>query len=185
MKKIIGLAGEIASGKGTAAKYLKEKCGASSARFSTMLRDVLDRLYLPQSRENMQILSAILRQNFGEDLFAKVMACDVKNDASDVIVVDGMRRPADIKYLQELQEFELIYIESETKKRYERLILRNENPGDTKKTFEQFKKEQEQEAESQIRELKKLAHYVVNNDGNYEGLYKQIDHIIKEPLLYE
>jgi len=60
MKKIIlGFAGEIASGKGTAAKYLAEKYGSGYFRFSTILRDVLKRLYLDESRENAQKISTV------------------------------------------------------------------------------------------------------------------------------
>ena len=89
MKIILGLAGEMASGKGTVAKYAAEKYNAKTWRFSTMLRDVLDRLSLEQSRDNMQTLSTILRQNFGEELFARVMAEDVKKDTSEIIVEIG------------------------------------------------------------------------------------------------
>ena len=52
-KIIIGLVGQLACGKGTVAEYLKEKYGASVYRYSTMLRDVLNRLYLEINRVNM------------------------------------------------------------------------------------------------------------------------------------
>jgi len=177
-KIILGLTAELAGGKGTVAKYVKEKYQGSSHRFSTMLRDVLDRLYLEQSRENMQKLSTIVRQNFGEDTLAKVIFEDVKKDNHGVVVVDGVRRPADIKYLRELPEFKLVYIDASLEKRYERIIKRGENPDDTTKTFEQFKKDQEGEADSLIRSLKEEANFVVDNNGNFEDLYRQIDKII-------
>ena len=79
-KIIIGLVSKIAAGKGTVTKYLQDKYGASAYRFSTMLRDALNRLYVEINRKNMQKLSTILRQNFGEDLMAKVIAEDVKRD---------------------------------------------------------------------------------------------------------
>jgi len=177
-KIILGLTAELAGGKGTVAKYIKEKYQGNSHRFSTMLRDVLDRLYLEQSRENMQKLSTIVRQNFGEDTLAKVIYEDVKRDEHLVLVVDGVRRPADIKYLRELPEFKLVYIDASLEKRYERIIKRGENPDDATKTFEQFKKDQEGEADSLIRSLKKEADFVVDNNGNFEDLYSQIDKII-------
>ncbi len=143
-KVIIGLAGESGCGKGTVAKHIIEKYNGSSFRFSTMLRDILCRIYLPDSRKNMQILSTILRQNFGEDVLAKVMSEDVKRNNKNIVVVDGIRRPADIKYLKELPEFKLIYVEADIKKRYDRLIQRGENPDDNQKTFEKFQKEHQQ-----------------------------------------
>ena len=101
-KIILGFTGLMACGKGTAAKYLAEKYNADTFRFSTMLRDVLDRLYLPKSRKNFQIISPLLRETFGQDLMAKVMAKDVENADSRIIAIDGMRRPADIEYLKKM-----------------------------------------------------------------------------------
>ena len=78
MKKlIIGLTGPVASGKGTVKKYIEEKYGAKDCRFSTILRDVLVRIDVPIIRENLQKVSTTLRQLFGEDLLARVIAKDV------------------------------------------------------------------------------------------------------------
>jgi len=176
---ILGLAGEMGSGKGTVAEYLGEKYGGKTHRFSTMLRDILDRLYLPQSRENMQKISTNLRLIFEEDLLARVMSDDVKKDSNDLVVIDGVRRVADIKYLREIPHFKLIYVEADIEKRYERIHGRGENADDLNKTFEQFKKDQEDESESQIKELKGVTDFLINNNGSFDDLYKQIDEIVK------
>lgn len=177
---ILGLAGEIASGKGTVAKYIIERYSGSSHRFSTMLRDILQRIYFPDSRENMQKLSTILRQNFGEDALAKVIAEDVKKDMLEVIAVDGVRRPADIKYLQEIPGFKLVYIETSIENRFGRIKKRGENPDDATKTLKQFKKDQEGEADAKIRSMKDHADFVIDNNGSYEDLHKQLNEIIKK-----
>lgn len=181
-KIILGLAGEMACGKGTAAKYLVQKYGAKSFRFSTMLRDILDRLYLEQSRENLQVLSTFLRQNFNEELFAKVITEDVKKDVGDIIIIDGIRRLADIKHLEQLPEFKLAYIETAIEKRYERVVKRGENTDDLKKTFEDFKKDHKRETELQIKDFKNHADFLINNDGLLEDLYNQIDKILNEAI---
>ncbi|MFA6307891.1 MAG: AAA family ATPase [Patescibacteria group bacterium] len=178
-KIILGFTGLIASGKGTAAEYLKEKYGADTFRFSTMLRDVMDRLYIPQSRENFQIISPVLRKAFGQDLMAKVMAEDVKNSKAEIIVVEGMRRPADIEYLKDVPGFRMVAIDVDIKTRYERLIKRSENTDDITKTFEQFKKEHEAETEIYIPELMKQADFTIDNNGTLEELYKQLDKLLK------
>ena len=178
MKIILGLAGEMASGKGTVAKYAAEKYNAKTWRFSTMLRDVSDRLSLEQSRDNMQTLSTILRQNFGEELFARVMAEDVKKDTGEVIIIDGVRRLADIKYLKKIPQFKLAYLEAEMPKRHERIVKRAENSDDAKKTFEDFKKAHEDESELQIKDLKNHADFLIDNNGSYEDLYAQVDKIL-------
>lgn len=179
MKIVLGIAGEIASGKGTIAKYLVVEKGANSHQFSTMLRDVLDRLYLEQSRDNMQRLSTMLRQTYGEDVMAKVMAEDARKDEGDIIVIDGVRRLDDIKYLKKLPEFKLVYVEASIEKRYERIVQRGENSDDTTKTFEEFKKDHERETELQIKDLKNFANIVVDNNGNLDELHKQLNNIVE------
>lgn len=178
-KIILGLVGEISSGKGTITKYLTDKYDASSYRFSTMLRDILDRLYMEQSRENMQKLSTMLRENFGEDALAKVMSEDAKKDDNKIIVIDGVRRLGDIKYLSQLPEFKLVFIKADIKKRYERIIKRQENPDEKNKTFEEFEKDHQGEADAKIKDLENHADVVINNDGDLEELHKQVDEIIK------
>ncbi|HBR79994.1 MAG TPA: hypothetical protein DEA46_06195, partial [Candidatus Moranbacteria bacterium] len=76
-KIILGIAGEIAAGKGTVAKYLVDSCGASTHRFSTALRDVAKRMYLEESRENLQKISTLMRDNFDEDILSMVIYKDV------------------------------------------------------------------------------------------------------------
>lgn len=177
-KIIIGVSGEIACGKGTVAKHIVEKYGAESHRFSTMLRDVLKRLYIEENRENISNFSTILRQTFGEDILAKVMSSDAKNAKGTIIVIEGIRRLADIKYLKTLPHFKLIYVEVDMQKRFERITKRGENADDNTKTFEEFQKDHERETELQIKDLKQHANYVIENGGTLEELYVQIDKIM-------
>ncbi len=158
MKKIIlGFAGEIAGGKGTAAKYLIDKYGSGS-----------------------QKISIALRQNFGEDILSKVISKDVENDGHEIIAVDGVRRLSDIKYLKGLPGFRLVYIEADIGKRYERIVLRGENVDDKNKTFEEFKKDNEGETETQIKGLKEHADFMVDNNGTIGELYEKIDGIVEK-----
>lgn len=177
-KIVLGFTGLIASGKGTAAKHIKEKYGATTYRFSTMLRDALDRLYLPQTRENMVAISECLRQTFGQDLMAKVIAEDVKKDSSQIIIVEGVRRLPDIKYLREVPNFKLIKIEVEAKTRYNRLIERGENPDDRTKTYDQFLADHQLPTELTIPEAMAQADISIDNNGSLDNLYAQLDKII-------
>ena len=179
MKKIIlGFTGLIACGKGTAAKYYQEKYGAPTFRFSTSMRDLLDRLYLPQSRENMSAISRITREEFGQDLYAKVMAKDASQADHDIVVVEGIRRMDDVTELKKLNNFKLVAIEADMKIRYERLKIRGENSDDTTKTWEEFQKDHELETEISIPPVMAKADVVVNNDGTLEEFYKQLDELI-------
>ncbi|MBU2542419.1 AAA family ATPase [Patescibacteria group bacterium] len=180
MKIIIGLVGEIATGKTTVTDYLKSKHNAVSFRFSDMLRDILDRLYIEKSRINMQKISTAVRQNYGDDTMSRVIAEDVKNSNENFIIIEGIRRPSDVTYLKKLPEFKFIAINTDEKTRWERLTQRSENPDDQAKTWEQFQKDGLQEAEGKVKEISDQADYIIDNNGAFEELYRQVDEIIKK-----
>lgn len=170
----------MASGKGTVVEYVFKNYNGKNFRFSTILRDILKRLYLEEVRENLQKMSTILRDNFGQDVLSLAIAKEAKNSDDEILAIDGVRRLSDIKFLKDLPGFKLIYIEADVKKRYKRISVRGENSDDNTKTFEQFKKELEQESETQIRGLKNGADYIIDNNGSIEELHNQVDKIIKQ-----
>lgn len=179
-KIILGLVGPLACGKETVKKYLVENYKAKDCRFSTILRDVLNRTAVPVSRENLQKLSTVLRANFGENLLAKAIAMDAAKLEADIVVIDGVRRPTDIAHLNELPNFFLVKIDADPKSRYERMVKRNENEGDDKKTFEQFLKDHEAEADRLVPSVMATAKHAIDNSGSFEDLYKQVDEIVEK-----
>ncbi len=179
-KIILGLVGEIASGKGTTAKYLQEKYNGNTHRFSTMLRDVAGRMHLEESRENLQKLSTAFRQYFGDDILSKTIYFDVSGDKAGLVIIDGVRRIPDIQYLSALPGFKLVYIEADIENRYKRIVERGENVDDKNKTLEDFKKDHNWETEKDIVDLKEKADFILDNNGNLKDLYAQADKIIGE-----
>ena len=180
MKIILGIAGEIASDKGTIAKHIEEKHAGSAHRFSTALRDVAQRMHLEESRENLQKISTIFRENFNDDILSMVVCSDVEADTHQVIAIDGVRRMEDIKYLKNLPGFKLIYIEANMDLRYHRIVNRRENTDDAHKPYAEFVADHQREAESQIKDLKNYADFVIDNEGTFLELYHQVDKIIKD-----
>ncbi len=181
MEKIVfGLISEMAGGKETVKKYLEKNYQAKSCRFSSIMRDILDRLYLEKSRDNIQKLSTALREVYGEDILALSIKREVNDLDANIVVVDGVRRHADIKYLKKLNNFFLIAIEADSKIRYERLKKRNENPGDDKKSYEDFLNDHQKEADKEIPSVIKKADFVIDNNGSLEKLYSQIDKLVKK-----
>ena len=177
-KIILGFVGEISAGKSTATEYIKNKYSAVTFKFSDSLRDVANRMHIEQSRANLQLLSTILRQNFGEDLLSKILAEDVRNAEAKIIITEGIRRNSDIVYLQELPNFKIITIKTDERIRFERLTQRSENIDDQNKTWEQFQKDGSQEAEQQIKAVMEKADFTLDNNGSVEDLYVQIDALL-------
>jgi len=179
-KIIIGLVGQIASGKGTAAKYIKNKHSAKSLRFSTVLRNILNDTNIEISRKNQQNLSTSLRNNFGEDVLSWNMVLNIKKSKSKILVIDGIRRLADIQHLIKLNGFILVKITAPVKIRYNRLIKRDENKGDKKKTYKEFLADQKREADAEIPLVMKKASQEIINDKDTKKLFKQIDILINK-----
>ena len=179
-KIIIGLIGELAAGKGTVTNYLKDNHQAVSFRFSDTLRETLNIFNLDISRENMQNISTLLRVNFGENILAKAIAKKVRISDQNLIIIDGVRRHTDLENLNDLPDFHLIYVTADQKIRHERYIKRNENIGDDKITFAEFKTKEQAEADRQIPEVAKSAHHRIDNNGSFNELYQQIEAIIQK-----
>ncbi|PIT88490.1 MAG: hypothetical protein COU29_01765 [Candidatus Magasanikbacteria bacterium CG10_big_fil_rev_8_21_14_0_10_36_32] len=179
-KIIFGFTGQLSCGKGTAAKYLEQKYNAQTYRFSTKLRNLLDAIYIEHSRDAMIKMSEAVRSIFGEDILAKAMAKDAANDSNPIVVVEGIRRPADIEFLKELPNFILVEIFAEPETRYQRLIKRRENSDDNSKTYKQFLADHQRPTELSISQVTPEAVEHIDNNGTVEDLNKQLDVLIKK-----
>ncbi len=165
-------------GKGTLTRYLVSKHAAQMYRFSTPLRDILDRMHREKSRDTMQKLSTALRHVFGDDILSEIILADIGQSKASCIVIDGVRRESDIRYLKHLQGFKLIYIDADLSTRYTRVTFRGENASDTTKTIEEFIRENEAEAEARIRDLKEISDIVLENNETIEDLERAFEKCI-------
>jgi len=177
-KLIIGLIGRIGSGKGAASDYLVEKYGAKKHTYSQFLRDVLDRIHIEQTREHIATLSLSLREAFGQDLFAKVVAEDLKGATEEILVLDGVRRPEDIEYVKDLPGFVLVHVDASEDTRLARVQSRGQNADDAEKTKESFAKDRQLETEQTLDKAISLATQTVDNNGTLEALHAQLDTLV-------
>ena len=178
-KLILVFTGELSCGKGTISKYLMKNYNASVYRFSDSLREILNLLYQEINRKNFSALSSSLRKLFGENYLAHILIEKIKKDKNKIIILDGLRKKDEIKAFKKFKNFKLIYVDSDSKTRYERLIKRNENKDDKKKTYTTFLKDTTLETEKNIRSFKRISDYTIDNNRNLKDLYKNIDNLIK------
>ena len=179
-KVVLGISGEIASGKDTVGDYLAEAHGALKLRFSQPLRDTLDCLHLEQNRENMARLSMHLRKAFGEDVLSRVILAKAEGSDAEFVVVDGIRRLPDMVHMETDEHFYFCYVDVTPEKRFERLTHRRQNTDDASKTAIQFEKDAQLETEVGIRDLKDRADFVIDNDGTLDELHAQVDEMVIE-----
>ena len=181
-KIIIGIVGEMGSGKSTVARYIKEKYSASSYKFSDILRDILEKLSLPVTRDNLIDLFLVLAPRFGEDVLAGPMKQAVDKDSSSYIVVEGIRRPADISKLQELPHFYLLGIHSDSKTRFARIHARQERSDDQEKSYQEFLEDHKRSTEIYAPEMVENAEYQITNNQTTKELYREIDSVLESIL---
>ena len=149
-KVVVGIAGKLASGKGTVTKYIVNTYGGKKTRSSDPLRQTLDIFDVPQSRENLDSLSTFLRSTYGEGTISAAVARVLRELTSSVVIFDGMRRLIDIETIRSFEHSLFIYVHADQKIRYERCKSRNENVGDNTMSFTVFQEKDSEEPEQQI-----------------------------------
>lgn len=179
--KVIGLIGEKGSGKQTFVNFLKEiteqkknDIVVRQVRFSDILAQTLMIWDLPNTRSNLQKLSLIMEDGFGQSSLANAAKFSIEGDRADVVIFDGIRRQSELDLVKNMPGSILIYITADQKLRYERLKLRSEKVGETGLTFEQFLKEEKSKAEINIPALGKIAKIKLENNGSLEQFKSSI-----------
>ena len=177
-KTVIGLVGEIASGKSTVAQFLEEAFGSATISFSEPLRSILNTLDLPQRRKNLVWLGEDLRKRFGQHVLAQAVFKMVNESQAPLVCLPNVRLEGDVIFLKTLPNFVLVSINTEQLLRYERLIKRGQNTDDTTKTWEEFLTDSELPTEITIREVTKNAKFSIDNNTSLADLFRQVREII-------
>lgn len=174
-KIVIGLTGEMLSGKTTVVNFLVEHFNAKQLRMSMVLNQILEILDLELSRENQQALANMLRKLFGEEVLAQSLVSAVQTSKHDVLLIDGLRKVKEYEVFQNnIKNFILIYVKSSAQNRFARLKGREEKAGEQYKTLEEFQKSHDAEPEVDIPKLENYANFIINNDGTEQQLQDQV-----------
>ncbi len=184
---IIGITSFLAAGKGTMSDYLKEK-GFLIYSCSDIIREECRNRHLEVTRENLQMLGNELRKEHGPNVLAKRL-CDKitieKLKGINNFVVESLRNPLEIEELKKFNDFVLVFIDTDSKIRYERAKarLREKEAIDS---YEDFMVSEKKELESndpnsqQLIKCKELSEYQVNNNTTKEDFIKQVDELLVE-----
>lgn len=178
----IGFTGPNASGKGEAIKYLVEKYKFISTSLSDIIRSEAKTRNLEPIRENLIAIGNELRQKEGPAVLAKRAIQKIKNMPQAVI--DSIRNPFEIEELRNnLKNFKLIAITADIKIRFERAKKRGRIGDGT--TFEEFQKQEEKELKGdensqQLLKCMEMADFTIDNSGEIQELYKQLDKILQQ-----
>lgn len=179
---VIAFTGPTASGKGTAANFLKETGYAYFSLSDEVRREAVKRGWSTK-KEVLQNLGDELRENFGSDVLAvRVVQSDEFKHANK-IVIDGIRHPEEILFFKEFFDAKIIGITASEKTRFEYLQSRKRE-GDPE-TFEEFLKseQREQGAEGshamQVKKCLTMADIVVVNESGVDRLKENTVYVLR------
>lgn len=177
-RKVIGLTGPIAGGKGAVAEALKER-GYAYYSLSNIVRvETLARGHVIQ-RKTMQDVGDFLRAEFGNHVLAERTANLIEGTQSDRIVIDGIRNPAEINCLQQRLGARIVGVTASPERRFEFLLSRNR--ASDPKTKEEFDRLEQRDRGigqdshgQQVEACLRIADIVIENSGTLEGLKEKV-----------
>jgi uncharacterized protein YprB with RNaseH-like and TPR domain/predicted nuclease with RNAse H fold/dephospho-CoA kinase len=169
-RKVIGISGPIATGKTTAANYLKS-LNYSYGRFSQVLNIMLVERDIEVNRTSLQEIGEEINKSPGQRWLCKQLIKSLPEKGN--LVIDGLRHPEDHAFMVETfgPAFVHVHIDSPTEIRAKRYIV----DGNTEN---EFKTACSHNVEMEIGKLTELAHVVINNDGNVSSLHKEIEALV-------
>ncbi len=177
---IIGITGNYASGKDTAAEIL-QKMNFFHLSFSDLLREELKRRKQAITRDNLIEIGNELRTKHGANILAQLALAKLLDGENYVFT--SVRNPAEVELLQQRKDFVLINVTAPESVRLKR-ILRRHRENDPKTLKELREKEKlentNHENSQQLGKVAKMAKIILINDSSVESLGKKINRLVQD-----
>lgn len=172
-RRLIGLTGTNASGKGEAAAFFQSR-GFAYLSLSDMIRDELNRKDLALTRDNLIREGNALREQYGPDILARRILDKVTGDS----VIDSIRNPSEITFLRSQKGFFLLAIDATLEVRFARARLRGRD--ESAATLEEFREKEDQEKTNdptaqQLAVCMGSADHVVLNEGTLDEFHRKLE----------
>ena len=179
---IIGITGKYASGKDSVAEYLVKK-GFTHYSLSDEIREEAKKRKIKPARENLIQLGNELREKFGSGILAERILLKMGRDREKNYVVTSIRNPEEVKVLQKEEQFTLIAVTADIKKRFQWLQQRSRD-GDPK-TFQELVEKENIEQSSdpgkqQLHTVEQMAGKILKNEGTLEELYQKTEKLLDD-----
>ena len=178
---VIGLTGEIGTGKTTLAEYLRFKHGFESLRYS----QIIQRLYsCDNGRSTLQVVgSSIAKKPESQRQLSLEIIKEIENHPEKNYVVDGLRHMIDFNTLSEHfgNRFTMFAIESTFANKFRRYNKRSVEPV----SKEEFQAILSNEAEQDIMLLTMLCYtdqHIITNNKTFKSYFASVELKLRELL---
>ena len=170
-KLVICVTGKQGSGKTTVSEFLVQVLnGSVYMKTSEVLIETLRIWHLPVTSSNMQKVSDCIRSVFGQQTLAHSIKQRIDALDANVVILDGLRGTEVFECMQKYYKTYLIYLESDSNTRFERMSTRVKKGSDDIFSKESFIESEKHRTEQGVTVLKSVADHVVENDHSIEKL---------------
>ena len=180
---VIGLVGPKGSGKGTVARYLQRRYGASIISGPDILSEVLAMLGIKCTRMNQIKLVQTLRATFGQDVLGHAVAmtaAHLPRSEQRLVVVDNIRPSADWAPWRGKRNATLVAITADVRQRYERIHRRGKTAEERTMSYARFLKEERLPTETRtIMKTSHEARFTIDGNSSMKDVYRQVDTIAR------
>ncbi|MEK7597732.1 MAG: AAA family ATPase [Patescibacteria group bacterium] len=191
--KIIGVVGQIASGKGILVDYLTSHLGFTSFSLSSIVHEELNKKGVKEfTRQTLQDMGDKLRRQEGDDVLAKHVIEQIESDEigwnqSRKIIIEGIRNPGEVEFLKKNQNFILIGVKASRRLRFKRLLIRNKQWDP--KNYEDFIKVDKRDigvgqdkSGQQVGKCLAYCDYVLTNNKDVKDFEKKLEKLFIHKL---
>lgn len=188
MKIVVGLVGQMGSGKGEFSKFLREK-GFTHYSLSDRVREEAKRRNLEPKRETLQDIGDALRKEFGNDILARKTEEIIAQSDNRLIVIDSIRNPGEVKYLKKKLGVYILGITAYPSVRLKRyLASANYDPKTSEAFFKASRRDSGEEEENygqQVGACLKMTDSIIENNGSLEELREKGARFLKEHFKFK
>ena len=183
--KVIGVVGEIGSGKDEVLKYLRDKYGVPYLSTGDIVRKMAEQEGVEGTRDNLEAISRRCFQDMGKGCFVRMAWEEIIRQGWKVAGISGVRTPDDVELLRKTfdEDFILMRVDiADPLVRYDRIRKRNEERDPL--TYEAFQAQDREEEETfNISKAVAMADCIVDNSGPLESLHSEIDAMVASGCL--
>ena len=186
--KIIGVVGQIASGKGILVNYLTRHLGFTSFSLSSIVHAELKKKEVDEfARQTLQNMGDELRRRYNDNILARRLNKAIKEQKKCHVVVEGIRNPAEIEFFKKNRNFILIGVKAKRELRFERLLSRSK--GWDPKNYNDFIKVDKRDlgvdqdkSGQQVGKCLAYCDYMLTNNKDLKDFEKKVEKLFMHKL---